>query len=43
MAGLKQGGVVASFREGAVRLSPHCYNTIEEMERVTQILDRHTR
>ncbi|MEO8452085.1 MAG: aminotransferase class V-fold PLP-dependent enzyme [Gemmatimonadota bacterium] len=42
MAGLVEGGVVASYREGAVRLSPHCYNTIEEMERVVRLLDRHT-
>ena len=41
MAGLKQGGVVASYREGAVRLSPHCYNTVEEMEQVTRLVDRH--
>lgn len=33
-------GVVASFREGAIRLSPHCYNTVDEMARVAALLDR---
>jgi selenocysteine lyase/cysteine desulfurase len=33
-------GVVASLREGAIRLSPHCYNTVEEMARVADLLDR---
>jgi cysteine desulfurase/selenocysteine lyase len=36
---LKAAGVVASLREGAIRLSPHFYNTVEEMERVAEILD----
>jgi len=36
---LKSAGVVASFREGAIRLSPHCYNTIDEMDRVAALLD----
>jgi cysteine desulfurase/selenocysteine lyase len=35
---LKQAGVVCVMREGAIRLSPHCYNTVEEMERVVKIL-----
>jgi selenocysteine lyase/cysteine desulfurase len=30
--GLKRARIVCSLREG-VRLSPHCYNTVEEMER----------
>ena len=29
---LKQARVVHTVREGAVRLSPHCYNTIEELD-----------
>ena len=37
---LTEAGVVASLREGAIRLSPHCYNTIEEMGRVADLLDR---
>jgi selenocysteine lyase/cysteine desulfurase len=36
---LRAAGVIASLREGAIRLSPHCYNTIEEMERVAAVLD----
>ncbi len=35
---LKAGNVVCSLREGMIRLSPHCYNTPEEMERVASIL-----
>jgi selenocysteine lyase/cysteine desulfurase len=27
------------MREGAIRLSPHAYNTIDEMERVVEILE----
>ncbi len=37
---LTEAGVVASYREGAIRLSPHCYNTIDEMVRLTGLLDR---
>jgi cysteine desulfurase/selenocysteine lyase len=36
---LKSAGVVCSLREGSIRLSPHCYNTLEEMEKVVEILD----
>ena len=35
---LRAGRVVCGMREGSIRLSPHCYNTIAEMERVTDIL-----
>jgi selenocysteine lyase/cysteine desulfurase len=27
------------LREGAIRLSPHCYNTVDEMERVLGVLE----
>ncbi|NNG16652.1 MAG: aminotransferase class V-fold PLP-dependent enzyme [Gemmatimonadales bacterium] len=37
---LTAAGVVSSLREGGIRLSPHCYNTVSEMERVVEILDR---
>lgn len=37
-ARLREGGVHCSVREGVVRLSPHCYNTMQEMERVGQLL-----
>jgi cysteine desulfurase / selenocysteine lyase len=35
---LKGARVIASMREGAIRLSPHLYNTVDEMERVVDIL-----
>ncbi|MCZ6915955.1 MAG: aminotransferase class V-fold PLP-dependent enzyme [Gemmatimonadetes bacterium] len=38
---LKRANVVCSMREGAIRLSPHCYNTVREMERVAAILGGH--
>lgn len=38
-ARLKKGGVSFVTREGAIRFSPHCYNTIEEMDRVVQLLE----
>ncbi|MGH7699095.1 MAG: aminotransferase class V-fold PLP-dependent enzyme [Gemmatimonadales bacterium] len=37
---LKRARVVCSMREGSIRLAPHCYNTIEEMEKVVEVLDR---
>lgn len=36
---LKRAHVVCSLREGAIRLAPHCYNTVEEMEKVVEVLD----
>jgi selenocysteine lyase/cysteine desulfurase len=36
---LRQAGVVCALREGAIRLAPHCYNTMEEMEKVVEVLD----
>jgi cysteine desulfurase / selenocysteine lyase len=36
---LKGERVVCSLREGAIRLSPHVYNTQAEMERVVEILE----
>ena len=35
---LTSANVVCSVREGAIRLSPHCYNTVDEMEKVAEIL-----
>ena len=37
---LREAGVTASIREGALRFSPHCYNTIEELERVAELLEQ---
>ncbi|NOT08073.1 MAG: aminotransferase class V-fold PLP-dependent enzyme [Gemmatimonadales bacterium] len=36
---LRDAGVVCSVREGALRLAPHCYNTIDELNRVAEILE----
>ncbi|HLG05974.1 MAG TPA: aminotransferase class V-fold PLP-dependent enzyme, partial [Gemmatimonadales bacterium] len=36
---LRAAGITASVREGALRLSPHCYNTVEEMELLVGVLD----
>jgi len=40
MAGrLRDARVAHVVREGAIRLSPHCYNTREEIRRTLQVLD----
>lgn len=36
---LERAGVTCALREGALRLSPHFYNTVEEMETVVGILE----
>jgi cysteine desulfurase / selenocysteine lyase len=36
---LKSARVIGGMREGAIRLSPHFYNTVAEMERVVDILE----
>ncbi|MDQ3224306.1 MAG: aminotransferase, partial [Gemmatimonadota bacterium] len=40
---LKAARVICAMREGAIRLSPHFYNTVEEMERVVEILENAAR
>jgi cysteine desulfurase/selenocysteine lyase len=35
---LRAAGVVASLREGSIRLSPHAYNTPDEIGRVLEVL-----
>jgi selenocysteine lyase/cysteine desulfurase len=35
---LKAERIICSLREGSIRLSPHCYTTLAEMERVTEVL-----
>ena len=37
---LREAGVVCSLREGSLRFSPHLFNTVSEMERVVEILER---
>jgi cysteine desulfurase/selenocysteine lyase len=39
---LKAARVICSMREGAIRLSPHVYNTLGEMERVASVLEDST-
>jgi selenocysteine lyase/cysteine desulfurase len=36
---IKRARIGCSLREGAIRLSPHLYNTAEEMERVIEVLE----
>ena len=36
---LKAARIICSLREGAIRLSPHAYNTVDEMERVVAVLE----
>jgi selenocysteine lyase/cysteine desulfurase len=35
---LKKARVVCALREGTIRLSPHCYNTAAEIEKVVGVL-----
>jgi selenocysteine lyase/cysteine desulfurase len=37
---LREARIFCSLREGAIRISPHCYNTIEEMETVAVVLEK---
>jgi cysteine desulfurase / selenocysteine lyase len=37
---LREAGVVHSMREGAIRFSPHVYNTEEEIDLAVELLDR---
>jgi cysteine desulfurase/selenocysteine lyase len=39
-AALHREGIVTSLREGAIRLSPHLYNDVEDLERVAGALER---
>jgi selenocysteine lyase/cysteine desulfurase len=36
---LRAAGVVASLREGSIRLSPHLFNTIDEVARVVELIE----
>jgi selenocysteine lyase/cysteine desulfurase len=36
---LRQAGVTCSLREGSLRLSPHCYTSLADMERVAELLE----
>jgi cysteine desulfurase/selenocysteine lyase len=37
-AALQAAGVFTSLREGSIRLSPHLFNTVDQMERVAELL-----
>ncbi len=37
---LREARIFCSQREGALRISPHCYNSLDEIERVVSVLDR---
>jgi selenocysteine lyase/cysteine desulfurase len=39
-AALRRAGIVTSLREGSIRVSPHLYNTQEELVRVGDAIDR---
>jgi selenocysteine lyase/cysteine desulfurase len=36
---LSEAKIFHSLREGAIRLSPHCFNTSGEMRRALEVLD----
>jgi selenocysteine lyase/cysteine desulfurase len=37
---LREARIFCSMREGSLRISPHCYNTIDELAQVATVLDR---
>ena len=37
---LRAAGVVASLREGSIRLSPHLYTTPDDIHRVVEVLEQ---
>ncbi|MEP6690716.1 MAG: hypothetical protein ABJD07_06130, partial [Gemmatimonadaceae bacterium] len=37
---LTNAGVAHSLREGGIRLSPHCYNTAEDLARALELMTR---
>lgn len=36
---LREARIFTSLREGSIRISPHCYNTLEDIERVIDVLE----
>jgi selenocysteine lyase/cysteine desulfurase len=43
VAALKREGIVTSERDGNLRVSAHCYNSIEDVDAVLESLQRHRR
>ena len=41
MAALGREGLVTSERDGNLRISAHCYNSVEDVEAVLASLQRH--
>ena len=41
-ASLTQAGIFVSKREGGIRVSPHFYNTEEEIDRLVEVLHKVT-
>ncbi len=39
-AALREAGIYCSLREGSIRISPHLFNSVSQMERVAEILAR---
>jgi cysteine desulfurase/selenocysteine lyase len=39
---LTDAGVRCSVRGGGIRFSPHCYNTVDEIDAALAVIDRHT-
>jgi selenocysteine lyase/cysteine desulfurase len=39
---LKQDGIITSNRDDNLRLSPHIYNNLEDIERLMDGLDKHS-
>lgn len=37
---LREARISLSLREGSLRISPHCYNTVDDLGRVTDVLDQ---
>jgi selenocysteine lyase/cysteine desulfurase len=42
VAALQEDGILTSNRDGNIRLSWHCYNSSEDIERTIASLDRHS-
>lgn len=40
-AAIAQAGIRCSQREGAIRISPHWYNTTDDVARLIEVLDKH--